>query len=86
MTSAVTVYMALIDGVVRRVRITNSELKLRVACICYRDLDTSPRYEVLDFTADTAAFTTFLHGGVQQVKAFSKSRWKLLVSALEINM
>jgi hypothetical protein len=44
------------------VRITSPDLKLRVACICYRDVSDSPRFERLDFTEDIGAFSTFLAG------------------------
>jgi hypothetical protein len=32
-----------IGNIVKRVRITNPDLKLRIACVCYRDIKDSPR-------------------------------------------
>jgi len=61
--------MALDDGIVRRVRITNPTLKLRVACVCYRDIEDSPRHEVLNFTDDVGAFSSFLGGVVAKGRA-----------------
>jgi hypothetical protein len=49
-----------IGNVVKRVRITNPDLKLRIACVCYRDIHDFSRHELLDFTTGVGAFGTFL--------------------------
>jgi hypothetical protein len=50
-----------IQTVLSRLRISNPGLKLRIACVCYRDIGDSPQHIVLDFTEDAGAFSTLLH-------------------------
>jgi hypothetical protein len=49
-----------IRNIVKRVRITNPDLKLRVACVCYHDIGDSPQHVIQDITTDIGAFSTFL--------------------------
>ena len=56
-----------VDTVVQRVRSTNPQLKLRVACVAYRDLcDGADRVQARDFSEDIGAFKSFMGGVAPQ--------------------
>ena len=49
-----------IKAIVKQIRRTNSNLKLRLAIVAYRDLCDSNRFEVMDFNSSIEAFDSFL--------------------------
>jgi len=93
-TSSMGVYIEAaknsIRDIVKGIRSTNGNLKIRLAVVGYRDLcDGDKRFEVLDFTADTSIFENFITnlqaigggdapedmaGGIQKVNELSWSQ------------